>query len=109
MITRLFRATVVLLTLANLASIPLSTGQTKPTVKIYLKCTVGGPSEFRTVTVENNTRSTIPNGTTINWWLNAATQGSITLQSALAPGQSISRSTQPHGSDPFTPKAWYFK
>lgn len=108
MITKLFRATVLLLALANFA-MPLSASQTKPTVKIYLKCTVGGASEFRRVTVENNTSSTIPNGTTINWWLNAATQGSITLQSALAPGQSISRSTQPHGSDPFAPKAWYYK
>jgi hypothetical protein len=109
MINKLFRTTVVILALVSFAPVSLSAGQATPTVKIYLKCTVGGPSEYRTVTVENNTRTTIPNGTTINWWLNAATQGSITLQSALAPGQKISRSTQPHGSDPFTPKAWYFK
>ena len=109
MITKLFRATVVLLALANLASMPISVGQIKPTVKIYLKCSVSGPSEFPKVTVENNTSSTIPNGTKINWWLNAATQGSFTLQSALPPGQKTFRSTQPHGSDPFTPTAWYFK
>ena len=109
MFTRLFRATAVLLALASLASMPILARQAKPTVKIYLKCTVGGPSEFPKVTVENNTSFTIPNGTTINWWLNAATHGSITLQSALAPGQRISRSTQPHGTDPFTPTAWYFK
>jgi hypothetical protein len=109
MITKLFCATVVLLALTNLASLPISASQVKPTVKIYLKCTVSGPTEFRTVTVENTTSSTIPSGKTIHWWLNAATQGSITLQSALAPGGKVSRGTQPHGTDPFTPKAWYFK
>ena len=109
MITKLFRATVVILVLANLALMPISAGQIKPTVKIYLKCSVSGPSEFPKVNVENNTSSTIPNGTTINWWLNAATQGSITLQSALPPGQKIFQSANPHGSDPFKPTAWYYK
>ena len=109
MITKLFRPTVLFLALANLASMPISAGQAKPTVKIYLKCTVGGPTEFPKVTIENNTSSTIPNGTTINWWLNAATKGSITLPSSLAPGQRITRSTEPHGGDPFIPTAWYFK
>lgn len=109
MITKVFRATVVILALVSFASVALSAGQIKQPVKISLKCTVGGPSEFRTVTVENNTRSTIPNGTTIMWWLNTANNGTIALQSALAPGQSISLSTEPHGSDPFTPKAWYLK
>ena len=44
MITKLFRATVVLLALESLASMPISAGQIKPTVKIYLKCSVSGPS-----------------------------------------------------------------
>ena len=109
MITKLFRAAVAILALASLASMPVSAGQASPHVKISLKCSVGGPSEFPKITVENNTNSTIPNGATIYWSLNATTSGSITLKSALAPGGSISRSVEPHGNAPFAPRAWYFK
>jgi hypothetical protein len=117
MITKLIRAIVLLLALAPLAPTPISAGQAKATVKIFLKFTVG-QGDFPTATVENNTSFTIPAGTTIHWSVCPGLTrpgrhgGSMTLDAPLATGRRASWSVEsPYCARnvPYTPKAWYFK
>ena len=116
MITKLFRATVLLLALALLTSMPLSAGQVKPHAKIFLRCWVlqDGNQNPRIVIV-NNTKSTIPQGTAVYWvlcggggYLSPAT-GSRILEVALPPDGNFSSIQHPTCGGQYSPKAWYWK
>jgi hypothetical protein len=75
---------------------------------VKLQCRVGGPSEFPTITITNNTNYSIPPGKKLYWQANATMKGSIVLSARLGPGQSVQTSAEAAGTS-YNPVAWYFQ
>lgn len=76
--------------------------------QVKLGCSVGGPVEFPTVTITNNTSSSIAAGKKLFWQVNSSMKGAHLLQQTLAPGKSVNFSTEARGAGG-VPTAWYFK
>ncbi len=76
--------------------------------QIKLQCKVGTPVEFPTITITNNTKQTVPAGKKIYWQANSLMKGSIVLSAPLAPGKSVTTSSEAKGTS-YNPVAWYFQ
>ena len=76
--------------------------------KVTLAATLGGASEFPTITITNNVSASIPAGAKLYWRVNDAMQGSYTLPHMLYKGMSVHFDTEARGGGG-APTAWYFK
>lgn len=76
--------------------------------QVKLGCTVGGASEFPTITITNNVSASIPAGTKLYWQVNSVMKGSHTLTHVLYKGMSVRFDTEAKGNGG-TPAAWYLK
>ena len=87
-----------------------ATAQTKIDIgkQVKLKCNVGTPVEFPTITITNSTNKTVPAGKKIYWQANSVMKGSIVLSGPLAPGESVTTSSEAKGTS-YNPSAWYFQ
>jgi hypothetical protein len=87
-----------------------ATAQTKIDIgkQVMLQCKVGTPVEFPTITITNNTNKTVPTGKKIYWQANSLMKGWIVLSAPLAPGESVTTSSEAKGTS-YNPAAWYFQ